>query len=606
MTVPSTTSRVTYAGDGVSTGFAVNFYFLANADLVVLLVDSDGNSTTQVITTNYTVTGAGVEAGGTVTMLVAPPSGYTLVIYRDPAVTQLTDYQPNDPFPAETHERALDKLTMIAQRAKELVTRSFRLSDADTSGASTELPTPSASKIIGWNATADGLANYNASDFASVLVSGNYTLDKFSGDGVTTAFMLSVVPGSVNNTQANVGGVYQLKKDYSLAGSLVTFNTPPPVGTNNIEVITAGALPIGVPSDGSVTLEKMPDGVFAVTAGALAKFADGFLSATAGARAKMADGFITLAKLATNIFNSATTATIVSTDKLVFSDVSDSGNTKVGLVSDVIALTIADVARHVPVRQTVLSGPVDTNGLAAFGGSTGSTTVTASGTIIATAANGTANRTGSITNPSWTGLSTNGTMYLYLDIAADGTCTTGSTTLLPAYQFGGTYSTTNGQFTYNIQEAVGKVGNGSSATQTYRVFVGQVTVAAGVVSAITWYALNGKYISPVTAYPAAATAVTLNHNIGTPSELFAPVKTTLINAITQAGWAVGDTVELNGVRDGTSAGLSAQPFYQAYDRLSGRAMTANLPEILQKTSSSSSTVIVAADWNFRVHVNRGF
>lgn len=160
MTVPSTVSRVTYAGDGSSTAFPVSYYFLANSDLVVLLVDSVGNSTTQVLNTNYTVTGAGVLAGGTVTMLVAPPSGYTLIIYRDIAVTQLTDYAPNDPFPAESHERALDKLTMIGQRLKELVTRSLRLPDSDTSGASTSLPSPTARRALMWSA--DGLSLINS------------------------------------------------------------------------------------------------------------------------------------------------------------------------------------------------------------------------------------------------------------------------------------------------------------------------------------------------------------------------------------------------------------------------------------------------------------
>src|SRR4030042_3951719 len=114
----------------------------------------------------------------------------------------------------------------------------------------------------------------------------------------------------------------------------------------------------------------------------------------------------------------------------------------------------------ITTRQTVESGTVDSNGFAAFGGSTGSTTVTTATTLYLNAANGMVNRRGSITNPSWTGLSTNGTMYLYLDIAADGTCTTGSTILAPVSQFGGTYSVTSGQFTFNIQEMVGKVGNG--------------------------------------------------------------------------------------------------------------------------------------------------
>jgi hypothetical protein len=171
----------------------------------------------------------------------------------------------------------------------------------------------------------------------------------------------------------------------------------------------------------------------------------------------------------------------------------------------------------VPVRQTVLSGPVDSSGLPAFGGSTGGTTVTATGTLYATAANGFGSSgavdvVGSVTNPSWTSLSTNGTMYLYVDIAG-GVATTGSGTLAPAYQWGGTYSTTSGQFTFNIQEMIGKVGNGSSAVQTNRVYVGEVTVAGGVVTAITWYALQGRYNSGRFAV-AASTAYAKSHNIG--------------------------------------------------------------------------------------------
>lgn len=169
-------------------------------------------------------------------------------------------------------------------------------------------------------------------------------------------------------------------------------------------------------------------------------------------------------------------------------------------------------------RQTALSGPVDSSGLPAFGGSTGSTTVTASGTLIVTAANGwnasgALDRVGSITNPSWTGLSINGAMYLYLDVSADGSCTPAATTLAPVYQEGGAYSTTSGQFTFNASEMVGKVGDGSAANQTYRVFVGQVTVSGNVVTAITWYALRGRYESPWFAV-AASTAYARSHNLG--------------------------------------------------------------------------------------------
>jgi len=172
----------------------------------------------------------------------------------------------------------------------------------------------------------------------------------------------------------------------------------------------------------------------------------------------------------------------------------------------------------VPVRQTCLSGPVDSAGLPSFGGSAGGTSVTLSGTFVVTAANGfdaygAVNRVGSITNPAFTGLSTNGTMYLFVDIAADGTCTPGTGTLAPVYQWGGSYSNTANQFTFNIQEMVGKVGSGGTSAQAYRVYLGEVIVAGGVVTTITGYALQGQYRSAEYSLSASSTSVR-SHNIG--------------------------------------------------------------------------------------------
>lgn len=249
----------------------------------------------------------------------------------------------------------------------------------------------------------------------------------------------------------------------------------------------------------------------------------------------------------------------------------------------------------VPVRQTVLVGPVDSSGFSAFGGSTGSTTVTASGTLIATAANGSSNRTGSITNPSWTGLSTNGTMYLYLDVNADGTCTTGSATLAPTYQWGGTYSTTSGQFTFNIQEMTGKVGNGSTAAQTYRVFVGEVTVSGGVTTVITWYALMGRYDSGFTAtLPAAATKTSKNHNIGA-SEI---LSTLIIECTTgEAGYSIGDRV-LAGIHGSDG---SVRPTPVGSTRLTTWFTTPSTTAfvVLNATTGASAT-LTAANWKYKL------
>jgi hypothetical protein len=132
MTVSSSTARVSYSGNGSTVDFAVGFYFLENSHLQVIIRAANGTETVKTITTDYTVAGAGNPAGGTVTMLTAPVSGETLVVVRNVPLTQQTDYQANDPFPAETHEEALDKLTMLTQQLQDGLTRSIKLSRTNT------------------------------------------------------------------------------------------------------------------------------------------------------------------------------------------------------------------------------------------------------------------------------------------------------------------------------------------------------------------------------------------------------------------------------------------------------------------------------------------
>ena len=118
MAVSSTTSKVSYAGNGSTTVFAYTFKIFAEADLRVFIRDAAGTEKLKTLTTDYTVSNVGVEGGGNVTFGTAPASGETVVIQRVVALTQGTDYVENDPFPAESHENALDRLTFITQHSK--------------------------------------------------------------------------------------------------------------------------------------------------------------------------------------------------------------------------------------------------------------------------------------------------------------------------------------------------------------------------------------------------------------------------------------------------------------------------------------------------------
>jgi len=157
MTVSSTTTRNSYSGNGSTTTFAYGFKIFADADLTVILRASTGVETVQSLTTHYSVTNAGNANGGNVVFGTAPASGVTVVIRRNMAITQATDYVANDPFPAATHEDALDRLTFISQQMQEEVDRGIKLSRTNTM-TSTEFTTSAAdraSKILAFDSSGE-------------------------------------------------------------------------------------------------------------------------------------------------------------------------------------------------------------------------------------------------------------------------------------------------------------------------------------------------------------------------------------------------------------------------------------------------------------------
>ena len=508
MTVPTSTAKSgPYAGSGTTGPFTVGFRFLENSHLQVIRTSSTGVDTTLTLTTDYTVAGAG-GSSGSVTLVTALASGQQLTVIRNVPFTQDADYVQNDAFPAESHERSLDKLTMQTQQLLEAVDRAAKLPVTSTADSEelvaditllanniTQLtaiysaidaintvaddlnePTSEIETVAGaitnvnavgtnisnvntvagisanvtsvagnatninavagnasnitavagnstninavaanntnvstvatnisavnttvtniaaiiaapseaaaaaasaaaaaasaasgmYSAVQDKSANYTVlladagdlirmtttggartvtlplisslpdgfnvtvvkwtgdgnactiersgsdvingatsyvldalyksatfvADFqtntwfasGSGAASSNITVDSFSGNGSTVAFTLSGEHGTENNTQVFVGGVYQEKDTYSLAGTILTFSAAPPSGTSNIEVVWSQPLAIGVPGDGTVTPAKLDRAYGALAA------AQTFTAAQRGAVVALTDG----------------------------------------------------------------------------------------------------------------------------------------------------------------------------------------------------------------------------------------------------------------------------------------------------------------------------
>ena len=195
MAVSATTSTVSFTGNGSTTEFAVTFAFQGTGTTaeieVVERVIATGAETVKSNPSNFTVTG-GNGSTGTVIAASAPADTVQWHIRRTTTRTQTTDYIANDPFPAETHELALDRLAMSQQEIQEELDRTFKVSrtNAITTPEFVDNASTRANKILGFSSDGNTLeaitGRVNSVSVSNVAVDG-------SGDSqaATVAFTAS-------------------------------------------------------------------------------------------------------------------------------------------------------------------------------------------------------------------------------------------------------------------------------------------------------------------------------------------------------------------------------------------------------------------------------
>lgn len=154
MTVSATESSQTFACNGSTTVFTCPFRVLeASAMRGYLITIATGARTALTNGTDFEVSDVG-EANAIVTTATAYSASYQVLFQRITARVQETDYRDNDPFPAESHEEALDRLTFIAQEDAEALGRTLRVPDGETID---EMPSAvaRASRLLGFDSSGD-------------------------------------------------------------------------------------------------------------------------------------------------------------------------------------------------------------------------------------------------------------------------------------------------------------------------------------------------------------------------------------------------------------------------------------------------------------------
>jgi hypothetical protein len=211
MTISTTTLRNSYSGNGSTTAFAYTYPINTTSEITVIersalsveTVKAEGTGSA-----NYGIADNG-SAGGTVTMVTAPAAGTTLIILRNTSLTQETDYVANDPFPAETHEDALDKLQMQNQELQEELDRSIKISRTNTM-TSTEFTVAAAdraSKVLAFDSSGE--------------ISVTQELGTFKGSSATTTTAAFVQRDIVKaTTTAQLNNIYICVADSAIGDAL--------------------------------------------------------------------------------------------------------------------------------------------------------------------------------------------------------------------------------------------------------------------------------------------------------------------------------------------------------------------------------------------------
>jgi hypothetical protein len=190
MTVQNTPSEVTFVGTGAQTSFAFSFRvddlawltldYLVSFNMITLNGDQD------------------VAPGGTIEYFIAPPVDQQLTIYRSVPRTQDLDYTRYDPFDSESHEDALDKLTMMMQDNNQITARKSKSVTVESPNAAEDITlfyTPVAMTVlaiatvlrgalpsIGW--TLRYAADRNAAG-TEIIVGGVVATSTTVGDDIT-------------------------------------------------------------------------------------------------------------------------------------------------------------------------------------------------------------------------------------------------------------------------------------------------------------------------------------------------------------------------------------------------------------------------------------
>jgi len=203
--------RIQYSGNGLQTTFAYPFPIFADADMQAYV---DGTLSTPIV--DYTITGAGISSGGTVTFLVAPANGTVITLRRTMALARTSDFQESGEFRARVINNELDTLTALIQQVHDTANRALHVGPTDTA-LQTQLPDKEAraGQFLAFDAGGDPIAAVGVIDTLAVSPFGATVLGAADAPAARTVLgalapdgdgsaLSGIVTGATVSQKANI------------------------------------------------------------------------------------------------------------------------------------------------------------------------------------------------------------------------------------------------------------------------------------------------------------------------------------------------------------------------------------------------------------------
>ena len=170
ITISDTEPRVQYTASSGQTAFSVPFEFFTTSDIKVyngtslLTYNASPSSASQ-----YSVTGAGVSGGGSITLGGGATLNDVITIYRDLGIARSTDFPTSGAFQIDSLNTELDKIIAMIQQVERDLKFSPKAAATTSNTYNLTFPNLVANKILSVNSSGNGLEFLNTTTDVSAV-----------------------------------------------------------------------------------------------------------------------------------------------------------------------------------------------------------------------------------------------------------------------------------------------------------------------------------------------------------------------------------------------------------------------------------------------------